>query len=179
MQGMQLHSPAGRRSRSRGRGTSAQAVRRLDRLHMVYDWRRTCSRMPSQSARCCALSVLLRALSTKAAPPMPTRRRVLRGRARSTPPTLRPHGDAAVRHSRAGGAQETMVFLDRPPFSRDSLHRRLVGLLASRPDPYAKGPRGRLVVSVPAISRATATAQLARERRIVENAIDCWHRTRR
>src|SRR5439155_363997 len=51
--------------------------------------------------------------------------------------------------SRAGGVQETMAFLDPSrAFSRDSLRRRVVALLASAPGPdTTKGaPRGRLVV---------------------------------
>jgi len=78
--------------------------------------------------------------------------------------------------SRAGGAQETMVFLDPSrPFSRDSLHRRLVGLLASRPgSDTAKGaPRGRLVVVGTSDFASDRYARNSPENVVfVENAID-------
>ncbi len=78
--------------------------------------------------------------------------------------------------SRAGGAQETMVFLDPSrPFSRDSLHRRLVGLLASRAgSDTAKGaPRGRLVVVGTSDFASDRYARNSPENVVfVENAID-------
>ena len=78
--------------------------------------------------------------------------------------------------SRAGGAQETMVFLDPArPFSRDSLHRRLVGLLASRAgSDTAKGaPRGRLVVVGTSDFASDRYARNSPENVVfVENAID-------
>src|SRR5204863_6621169 len=51
--------------------------------------------------------------------------------------------------SRAGGVQETTVFLDPTrTFSRDSLRRRVVALLARpvRPDTAKGAPRGRAAV---------------------------------
>src|SRR6266853_174293 len=78
--------------------------------------------------------------------------------------------------SRAGGAQETMVFLDPSrPFSRDSLRRRLVGLLASRAgSDTAKGaPRGRLVVVGTSDFASDRYARNSPENVVfVENAID-------
>ncbi len=78
--------------------------------------------------------------------------------------------------SRAGGAQETMVFLDPSrPFSRDSLHRRLVGLLASRAgSDTAKGaPGGRLVVVGTSDFASDRYARNSPENVVfVENAID-------
>jgi len=78
--------------------------------------------------------------------------------------------------SRAGGAQETMVFLDPSrPFSRDSLQRRLVGLLASRAgSDTAKGaPRGRLVVVGTSDFASDRYARNSPENVVfVENAID-------
>ena len=78
--------------------------------------------------------------------------------------------------SRAGGAQETMVFLDPSrPFSRDSLHRRLVGLLASKAgSDTAKGaPRGRLVVVGTSDFASDRYARNSPENVVfVENAID-------
>ncbi len=78
--------------------------------------------------------------------------------------------------SRAGGAQETMVFLDPSrPFSRDSLQRRLVGLLASRAESdTAKGaPRGRLVVVGTSDFASDRYARNSPENVVfVENAID-------
>jgi len=78
--------------------------------------------------------------------------------------------------SRAGGAQETMVFLDPSrPFSRDSLRRRLVGLLASRAgSDSAKGaPRGRLVVVGTSDFAGDRYARNSPENVVfVENAID-------
>jgi len=77
--------------------------------------------------------------------------------------------------SRAGGAQETMVFLDPSrPFSRDSLHRRLVGLLASKAgSDTAKGAPARLVVVGTSDFASDRYARNSPENVVfVENAID-------
>src|SRR5207247_1737973 len=101
--------------------------------------------------------------------------------------------------SRAGGVQETTVFLDPTrTFSRDSLRRRVVALLASplRPDTAKGAPRGRVVVvgtgdfdhdhaaartwSEPGISRAIATrATPPRTSCSSRTQSTGWHRTMR
>jgi ABC-type uncharacterized transport system involved in gliding motility auxiliary subunit len=78
--------------------------------------------------------------------------------------------------SRAGGVQETTAFLDPSrEFSRDSLRRRLVALLASPPGPdTTKGAlRGRLVVVGSSDFASDRYARNAPENLVfVENAID-------
>jgi ABC-type uncharacterized transport system involved in gliding motility auxiliary subunit len=78
--------------------------------------------------------------------------------------------------SRAGGMQETTVFLDPSrPFGRDSLRRRLVALLAGPAgSDTAKGaPRGRLVVVGSSDFASDRYARNAPENVVfVENAID-------
>jgi ABC-2 type transport system permease protein len=78
--------------------------------------------------------------------------------------------------SRAGGVEETTAFLDPSrEFSRDSLRRRLVALLASPPGPdTTKGAlRGRLVVVGSSDFASDRYARNAPENLVfVENAID-------
>jgi len=93
----------------------------------------------------------LRALSTKASPVNADLEAVLLPWTSQidTPPVTAGTVTPLLVTSRAGGVQETMAFLDPSrAFSRDSLRRRVVALLASAPGPdTTKGaPRGRLVV---------------------------------
>src|SRR5438874_2065036 len=93
----------------------------------------------------------LRALSTKAPPVNADLEAVLLPWTSQidTPPVTAGTVTPLLVTSRAGGVQETMAFLDPSrAFSRDSLRRRVVALLASAPGPdTTKGaPRGRLVV---------------------------------
>jgi len=78
--------------------------------------------------------------------------------------------------SRAGGVQETTVFLDPTrTFSRDSLRRRMVALLASplRPDTAKGAPRGRVVVVGAGDFASDRYARNSPENIVfVENAID-------
>src|SRR5881392_2028268 len=93
----------------------------------------------------------LRALSTKASPVNADLEAVLLPWTSQidTPPVTAGTVTPLLVTSRAGGVRETMAFLDPSrAFSRDSLRRRVVALLASAPGPdTTKGaPRGRLVV---------------------------------
>ena len=78
--------------------------------------------------------------------------------------------------SRAGGVQETTVFLDPTrTFSRDSLRRRVVALLASpvRPDTAKGAPRGRVVVVGTGDFASDRYARNSPENIVfVENAVD-------
>src|SRR5437660_1239049 len=78
--------------------------------------------------------------------------------------------------SRAGGVQETTVFLDPTrTFSRDSLRRRVVALLARpvRPDTAKGAPRGRVVVVGTGDFASDRYARNSPENLVfVENAID-------
>src|SRR5438128_772199 len=78
--------------------------------------------------------------------------------------------------SRAGGVQETTVFLDPTrTFSRDSLRRRVVALLASpvRPDTAKGAPRGRVVVVGTGDFASDRYARNSPENLVfVENAVD-------
>jgi len=148
--------------------------------NMVYDLASNVQvGMPSQFGQVLVpYPFWLRALSTKAAPAnadldavvLPWTSQIDTTHAPST--TVTP----LFVTSRAGGTQETMVFLDPSrPFSRDSLHRRLVGLLASRAgSDTAKGaPRGRLVVVGTSDFASDRYARNSPENVVfVENAID-------
>src|SRR5207244_4710608 len=78
--------------------------------------------------------------------------------------------------SRAGGVHETTVFLDPTrTFSRDSLRRRVVALLASpvRPDTAKGAPRGRVVVVGTGDFASDRYARNSPENLVfVENAVD-------
>jgi len=119
----------------------------------------------------------LRAVSTKASPVNADLEAVLLpwtsqiDTSHATPGTLTP----LFVTSRAGGVQETTAFLDPSrAFSRDSLRRRVVALLASpRPDTTTGPARGRLVVVGSADFASDRYARNSPENLVfVENAID-------
>ena len=148
--------------------------------NMVYDLASNVQvGMPSQFGQVLVpYPFWLRALSTKAAPANADLDAVVLPWTSQIDTTHTPSTTVTALFvtSRAGGAQETMVFLDPSrPFSRDSLHRRLVGLLASRAgSDTAKGaPRGRLVVVGTSDFASDRYARNSPENVVfVENAID-------